>query len=680
MAKGFNLTAEINLRGPSNIRQVVGNIRKQLGTINTNVNVKIDKNTAKQISVANKAFINFNKTLKQTQTLSNTTSASLSKLATSAQQLSTSLASAPQKINQVAQSANKIAKSNQQAAQQTQVLSSEFAEFGRQSALAVRRFAAFATVTGVIYKVSNAVTSATKDFLEFEKELIKVAQVSKISVGQLDFLTNNITRLSSGLGVASNDLIGVSRTLAQAGLSATDTSKALQALARSALAPTFDNMNRTVEGSIALMKQFGISANQLEGALGSINAVAGSFAVEAGDIITAISRAGGVFASASNGVSQGTDALNEFIAVFTSVRSTTRESAETIATGLRTIFTRIQRSDTIDSLKAFGVTLTDLEGKFVGPYKAIELLSKGLRTLDPRDLRFGRIVEELGGFRQIGKVIPLIQQFGTAQKALNVAQQGSGSLARDAAVAQQSLANQIAKVQEQFTALIRSIAGSDGFRDLTKGVLDIASALISVADAAKSALPALTAIFAIKGFQALTQFGGGFLGGIKKGGGSLNSGGYVRGYAKGGVVPGTGNTDTVPAMLTPGEFVIRKKAVADIGSEKLHSMNRYASGGVIKPNDSIGYVVAQQEVTPDTKSINKELTVGQLPKGVNFKGKKSLAPDDTFTIQADYRKLAVSSPKEAGFAGEQATSKALQSVDTFLNSGKGKTGFPKNPA
>lgn len=679
MAKGFNLTAEINLRGPSNIRQVVGNIRKQLGSVNTNVNVKIDKNTAKQISVANKAFTNFNKTLKQTQTLSNATSSSLSKLATSAQQLSTNLATVPQKMSQAAKSANQIAQNNKNAAQQTQVLSSEFAEFGRQSALAVRRFAAFATVTGVIYKVSNAVTSATKDFLAFEKELIKVAQVSRTSVGQLDFLTNNITKLSTGLGVASNDLIGISRTLAQAGLSAQDTSKALQALARSALAPTFDDLNRTVEGSIALMKQFGIGANQLEGALGSINAVAGRFAVEAGDIITAISRAGGVFASASKGVAEGTDALNQFIAVFTSVRATTRESAETIATGLRTIFTRIQRTDTIDSLKAFGITLTDLEGKFVGPYKAIELLSRGLKTLDPRDLRFGRIVEELGGFRQIGKVIPLIQQFGTAQKALNVAQQGSSSLARDAAVAQQSLANQIAKVQEQFTALIRSIAGSDGFRDLTRGVLDIASALISVADAAKGALPALTAIFAIKGFQALTQFGGGFLGGIKKGGGSLNSGGYVRGFARGGVVPGTGNTDTVPAMLTPGEFVIRKKAVSTIGTKKLHSMNRYASGGVIKPKDSIGYVVAQQGVTPDTKSVNKELTVGQLPKGVNFKGKKTLAPDDTFTLQADYRKLAVSSPKEAGFAGEQATSKALQSVDTFLNSGKGKTGFPKNP-
>ena len=91
-----------------------------------------------------------------------------------------------------------------------------------------------------------------------------------------------------------------------------------------------------------------------------------------------------MFASASKGVSEGTDALNEFIAVFTSVRATTRESAETIATGLRTIFTRIQRGSTIEALKDFGITLTDLDGKFVGAYKAIELLAKGLGTLDLR--------------------------------------------------------------------------------------------------------------------------------------------------------------------------------------------------------------------------------------------------------------------------------------------------------
>ena len=696
MAKGFNLTAEINLRGPSNLRQVASNIRKQLGNINANVNVQINQQTAKQISIANKSFSQFNKTLKQTQTIASSTSKSLSQLANSAGKLSSNLQKVPAQIASAAQGANQISQSNQKAAQATNALTSEFAEFGRQSALAVRRFAAFATVTGVIYKVSNAVTSATKDFLDFEKELIKVAQVSRTPVAQLDFLTKNITKLSTNLGVASKDLVGVSRTLAQAGLSANDTSKALQALARSALAPTFDDMNRTVEGSIALMRQFSIGANQLEGALGSINAVAGKFAVEAGDIITAISRAGGVFASASKGVSEGTDALNEFIAVFTSVRATTRESAETIATGLRTIFTRIQRSDTIDSLKAFGITLTDLEGKFVGPYKAIQLLSQGLRTLDPRDLRFGRIVEELGGFRQIGKVIPLIQQFTTAQRALNVAQQGTGSLARDAAVAQQSLANQIQKVNEQFTAFIRSVAGSSGFKDLTRSVLDISSALISVADAAKGALPALTAIFAIKGFKALTQFGGGFLGGIKRGAGNtLNTGGYVKGYARGGMVPGTGNRDTVPAMLTPGEFVIKKSSVSKLGTSTLAAMNenrfsqksRGPGAGNVRAKKKKGiaeyklsHTVGQLAAYGDDGSLGPKpaktgaFTLGQLAKKYNVADakkriKSGQSPQAPTRVTGNVVNLKLGEESGKAFGGDEWLNPGLAEIDKKVNQG-----------
>jgi len=526
MAKGFNLTAEINLRGPSNVRQVVSGIRKQLTGINADVSVKISPQTAKNINTANKSFQNFNKTLKQTQSLAAATASSFSQLSNAAAQLSGNLKGVPSNIQQAAQASQKLSQTNVQAVGTVRQLSSEFAEFGKQSALAVRRFAAFATVTGAIYKVSNAINQASQDFLAFEQELVKVAQVSGSSIQNLDFLVQNVTRLSTTLGVASEDLIGVSRTLTQAGLSARETSTALEALAKSALAPTFDDLNRTVEGSVALMKQFSISAAQLEGALGSINAVAGQFAVEAGDIITAISRTGGVFASASQGVSQGTDALNEFIAVFTSVRATTRESAETIATGLRTIFTRIQRTDTIDALKAYGVTLTDLEGKFVGPYKAVQLLAEGLGKLDTRDLKFSQIVEELGGFRQIGKVIPLIQQFATAQDALRVAQQGQGSLARDAATAQQTLAVQIARVREEFTGLIRSIGQSEGFRTFISLGLDLASAFIQVADAAKAALPAITALFAVKGLKALGQFGSGFLGGLKKNQG-FNDGGYV---------------------------------------------------------------------------------------------------------------------------------------------------------
>ena len=52
-----------------------------------------------------------------------------------------------------------------------------------------------------------------------------------------------------------------------------------------------------------------------------------------------------------------------------------------------------------------------------------------------------------------------------------------------------------------------------------------------------------------------------------------------RRMATGGVVPGVGNTDSVPAMLTPGEFVIRKKAVQAYGADNLARMN---SGGLVQ--------------------------------------------------------------------------------------------------
>ena len=43
----------------------------------------------------------------------------------------------------------------------------------------------------------------------------------------------------------------------------------------------------------------------------------------------------------------------------------------------------------------------------------------------------------------------------------------------------------------------------------------------------------------------------------------------IMGYNKGGKVPGSGTGDTVPAMLTPGEFVMSKGAVDQIGADKL---------------------------------------------------------------------------------------------------------------
>ena len=127
-------------------------------------------------------------------------------------------------------------------------------------------------------------------------------------------------------------------------MSARDVKISLDALAKTTLAATFDDITSTTETAIAAMRQFNIEASNLERELGRINALAANFAVEAGDIGVAIRRAGGAFKAAGG-------QLMELEAMFTAVRSTTRETAETIATGFRTIFTRIQRPKTIQFLR-----------------------------------------------------------------------------------------------------------------------------------------------------------------------------------------------------------------------------------------------------------------------------------------------------------------------------------------
>ena len=62
-----------------------------------------------------------------------------------------------------------------------------------------------------------------------------------------------------------------------------------------------------------------------------------------------------------------------------------------------------------------------------------------------------------------------------------------------------------------------------------------------------------------------------------------------------------GNTDTVPAMLTPGEFVLTKDAVNQVGADTLYGMNA-AAGGVGKPS--------QQK--PAKKKKMKTSTVGTM--------------------------------------------------------------------
>lgn len=464
-----------------------------------------------------------------------------------------------------------IAQMGKLKAATTQV-TNEFEKFGQQAAMTVKRFSAFILVVNAFNSLTNALGRSFSEAIKFEKEMAKISQVTGSSISGLSGLNREITRLSTGLGVSSEKITNVALTLAQAGLSAKETKTALDVLAKTELSATFEDITQTTEAAIAVIAQFGTTTEDLKGQLGAMNSVAAKFAVESSDLATVVRRAGGAFAAT------GGD-LNELLALFTSVRATTRESAESISTGLRTIFTRLQRTRTLNFLSDLGVDLRNAKGEFIGIYPAIAKLSSALKDVSGNDPRFNQIVEELGGFRQVSKVIPLLKQFEVSQRALNVAKQAGDSIDRDAIIAQKTLANQISKVREEFDALIRSYMDDGPIKTLIQGTLQLASALIKVGDAIRPLGLALTALGGIGLLNVAGTVGRGFAPGIFK---------PPIKRARGGMVPGSGSGDTVPAMLEPGEFVLRKSAVQALGAGNVAGINKYAGGGRV--TDMIKYL------------------------------------------------------------------------------------------
>lgn len=624
----FDITAQINLRGPTNVKKIAADIRRQLSTVTTgSVNLKIDPKTNQQVGQLNKSFKDFNNTLKQTNTTAKQVAASLNQLGSAINSVNTNAKSTTAALNQIQNANKQVAATTKKVAQNADDAASKFEKFGKNVGRRAKDFIAFRGVSAIVGNLTSAITQAAGNFVEFERALAKVQQVTGGTDASIQALSQTIQNTAIATGSAAKELAEVTVTLSQAGLSADDTATSLEALAQTKLAPTFGDIRDTAEGAIAILKQFGLEADQLAGALGSINAVAGKFAVSSSDVIVAVKQAGAVFASSSKGIVDGETALQQFIATFTSVRQTTRESAETIGTGLKTIITRLQRLDTIESLKNFGIELTDAEGKFVGAFEAIKRLNEGLKDVDTRDIRFSGIIEELGGFRQVGKVIPLVQQFAVAQEAFKTAQEGTGSISDQAIIAQKTLGFEVAQTAAQFQKLITTIGNNSAIQGTVRVVLELAQALLSVADALSDVLPLLLAIGTNAAIGALPSI----VGSIGKGIGFSQGGVVPKGYASGGFVPGSGNRDTVPAMLTPGEFVIRKKAVQAIGVDKLGEMNqggastvtqakhmggriqKFATGGEV----AVDYVQSKPDATTEKELIGNNI-INSINNLANF--------------------------------------------------------------
>ena len=201
----FVLTAQLQLQAPTNTRQVVTQMQKQLGSA---VNIPINP------------VIN-----------------------------TSALANAQKQLTQVSVAAGSVSKNLRGASRSAE-------SFGSALGAAARRFASITLATGFFLGITRAMGAAVGRAVEFEKEMLKISQVTGKSVRSLQNLSGEVTRLATTFGVSSEEILSAARTLSQAGLAADQVTKSLRILTQTDLAATFDNIADTTEGAVALINQF----------------------------------------------------------------------------------------------------------------------------------------------------------------------------------------------------------------------------------------------------------------------------------------------------------------------------------------------------------------------------------------------------------------------------------------
>ena len=155
---------------------------------------------------------------------------------------------------------------------------------------------------------------------------------------------------------------------------------------------------------------------------------------------------------------------------------------------------------------------------------------------------------------------------------------------------------------------------------------------------------------------------------------------------QGGEVPGQGNTDTVPAMLTPGEFVLTKEAVNQVGADTLYNMNA-AAGGVGKPSQQKPAKKKKMKTSTVGTMINMGgLKMGGMTNNMSYAGGGQVPVQNYFmgglvkkvggliakTPQARLIKFAVNQARKAGVKPPAA--KALKALKAL-----GITNTPPSP-
>jgi TP901 family phage tail tape measure protein len=246
-------------------------------------------------------------------------------------------------------------------------------EFTRSLEASNARVLAFGASAGAIFQVQRAFEFLLKSTIEVEKRLQDVNVILAQTDRGLAKFGNSLFAIAQKTAQSFDTVAEAATELARQGLSTEET---LQRTSDALILTRLSGMDAaaSVSSLTAALNTFNreaLSSTQVINKLANVDA---AFAVSTDDLAQSMRRVGST--AQDVGVS-----FDQLLAITASVQQTTARGGPVIGNALKSIFTRIQRKDTLNLLEELGVKVRDLEGQMMPAMNVLGNLAKKFPTL-----------------------------------------------------------------------------------------------------------------------------------------------------------------------------------------------------------------------------------------------------------------------------------------------------------
>jgi TP901 family phage tail tape measure protein len=305
------------------------------------------------------------------------------------------------------------------------------------------RVIAFGASTAVLGGVIRSFKELASVTIDVEKNLADINRVFGLSTSQLQKFSSELFNVGKQTASTFDDASKAALEFSRQGLKAEDVltrtkdALTLTRLAGIGTANAVDALTSTVNGFAAT----GITTTQI---LNKLVAVEQDYAVGAGDLAEALSRTGQ--AAQEAGVS-----LDQLNALVTAAQQSTARGGAVIGNALKTIFTRLQRTETLDQLEAFNIAVRDVQGNTLPAVTVLQNFAGAYKNLG--DAQRAQLSEQVAGVYQVNILKAIVGDLNKSQGVYAGALQRGAAATNEAEVA-------TAKLNQTLDALLKQTAVS----------------------------------------------------------------------------------------------------------------------------------------------------------------------------------------------------------------------------